>query len=365
MCGVAFHPLRSQQFPPMPVPANTLPSRPREGVKGVTLADVARIAGVSKITASRALANPDLVTEKTRAKVLEAVSETGYVQNFVAAGFKSQRTRLIACLVPTIASGSAFLPAVQAMTNAFAEAGFQVLLGQRGYDPAREEALIDAAIARRPDGIVVTGVLQSQVAREKLRRCGVPVLEAWDMTDDPIDMLVGFSHYAAGQEIANYLHGRGRRRAALITTSEPRGKARGLGFIEQAKRLGMAGPDGQVPTHCEGAPSRMGHGRSGLARLVHDYPDVDALCCSTDLVALGALIEAQAQGIAVPGQLAIVGFGDLDFAADTNPALTTLRIDNDAIGKQAASCLLQRMQGSGPANPVQDFGFAMVERGSA
>lgn len=349
----------------MPVSANTAPPRSREGIKGVTLADVARIAGVSKITASRALANPDLVTEKTRAKVLVAVRETGYVQNFVAAGFKSRRTRLIACLVPTIASGSAFLPAVQAMTDAFADAGFQVLLGQRGYDPSREEGLIDAAIARRPDGIVVTGVLQSPVAREKLRRCGVPVLEAWDMTDDPIDMLVGFSHYAAGQEIATYLHRRGRRRAALITTNEPRGKARGLGFAEQAKALGMAGPEGDIPTHIEGAPSRMGHGRTGLALLTSEHPDIDALCCSTDLVALGALIEAQAQGIEVPKRLAIVGFGDLDFAVDTNPALTTLRIDNEAIGKRAAACLLERLQGNGPVNPVQDFGFSMVERDSA
>lgn len=342
-----------------------LATRPREGVQTVTLADVAQLAGVSKITASRALANPELVTEKTRAKVLAAVRETGYVQNFVAAGFKSHRSRLIACLVPTIASGSAFLPAVQAMTDAFANAGFQVLLGQRGYDPAREEELVDAAIARRPEGIVITGVLQSASARDKLRRCGVPVLEAWDMTDDPIDMLVGFSHVAAGAAVAHYLHSRGRHRVALIGSTEPRGAARAQGFIEAARMLGMAGPDGEVPTCMEGAPSRMAHGRSGLSRLLQQHPEIDALCCSTDLVAMGALIEARATSIAIPDRLAVVGFGDLDFAADTDPPLTTLKVDNAAIGQRAADCLIERIRGQGPDQPVQDFGFAIVERDSA
>lgn len=345
------------------VPLHSPPlSRDRAPV--VTLADVAKVAGVSTITASRALANPGIVTQKTRDKVLEAMRITGYTQNFVASSFKSNRTRLIACLVPTIASGSTFMPAVQAMTKAFAEAGYQVLLGERGYDPAHEEALIEASIARRPDGIVITGILQTQEARDKLIRSGIPVLEAWDMTDQPIDMLVGFSHSEAGKSVAHYLHGKGRRNVAVIASTEPRGAARARGFIEAAQQLGITGPEGTVPTFTCGAPTRLVHGRDGLTQLLRDHPEIDAICCSTDLVALGTLIEARSRGIAIPDQLAVVGFGDLDFAADTDPPLTTVRVDSCAIGHQAAASLIERIRGVGPSQPIQDFGFSLCERGS-
>lgn len=346
------------------VPVPSTPSS-RERAPVVTLADVAKVAGVSTITASRALANPGIVTQKTRDKVLEAMRVTGYTQNFVASGFKSNRTRLIACLVPTIASGSTFMPAVQAMTRAFADAGYQVLLGERGYDPELEEALIDASIARRPEGIVVTGTLQAQQARDKLIRSGIPVLEAWDMTDQPIDMLVGFSHRDAGKAVAQYLHGKGRRQVAVIASTEPRGAARARGFIEAAQQLGIAGSDGIVPTFTCGAPTRLVHGREGLTQLLRAHPGIDAICCSTDLVALGVLIDARSKGISIPDQIAVVGFGDLDFASDTDPPLTTVRIDNSAIGQQAAACLMERIRGEGPLQPIQDFGFSICERGSA
>ncbi|KAF1046098.1 LacI family DNA-binding transcriptional regulator [Xylophilus sp.] len=333
--------------------------------ESITLVDVARVAGVSKITASRALSNPALVTPETRQRVHDAVRATGYVPNLVAGGLKSNRSRLIACVVPTISSGSAFLSAVQAMSATLAAAGYQVMLGEKGYDPAREEALVDAVIARRPDGIVVVGVMQSEAARERLRATGLPVVEAWDMTDAPIDMVVGFSHEAAGEAIASYLHAQGRRRLALITASEPRAVLRARGFQAGARRLGLVqGTEDGLPAYQGGAPSRMRHGREGLAALLQRHPEIDAVYCASDLIAVGALMEAGLQGIAVPQRMAVVGFGDLDFAADTVPALTTLRVDSAVIGRAAAHAILARMDGTGPDEPVRDFGFQMVVRDS-
>src|SRR6218665_454490 len=161
--------------------------------KNPTLADVARVAGVSTITASRALANPGLVSAKTIARVREAVEATGYIPNLLAGGLKSMRSMTVACLVPAI-SVAQFLPTVQALTDALAAAGYQVVIGQTGYDHAREDALIDTMIARRPDGIVVAGLVHSAAARQKLRRIGIPLVETWDLTEQPVDMLVGFSH---------------------------------------------------------------------------------------------------------------------------------------------------------------------------
>ena len=337
----------------------------RRGTGGVTLADVASLAGVSTITASRALSNPTLVNPATRARVHEAVHNSGYIPNYLAGGLKSKRSRLIACLVPTIASGSAFLVAVHAMSEAFGGAGYQVLLGERGYDVSREETLVESVIARRPDGIVLTGVMQSEAARRRLSTTGIPVVETWDMTDAPIDLLVGFSHENVGRTIAQYLYRRGRRRLGVISSTEPRGAARARGFAEAVVALGLAPSVTDVPTHTIGAPTQLIHGRAGVASLLAAHPTLDAISCATDLVALGALIEARIRGICVPDDLAIVGFGDLDFAVDVDPPLTTVRIDGADIGRRVAALLMARIDGRRISRRITDVGFQLIERTSA
>ncbi|GAB3079700.1 LacI family DNA-binding transcriptional regulator [Bordetella muralis] len=332
---------------------------------GVTLTDVARQAGVSVMTASRALNQPHLVSDDTRQQVLEAVANSGYVPNLHAAGLRSKRTRMIALMVPSIASGSAFLLAVHAMTEILVEAGYQVMLSERGYDRSRDDMVLDSVIARRPDGIVLTGLMESPRARQRLTASGIPVVETWEMTDTPIDMLVGFSHYDVGVAIARYFHEQGRRRVASIAATEARTAARFHGFADEALRLGIAGRHLQ-----EGSsfviepPSQLGHGRSGLVCALEGDPDVDAIFSATDMVALGTLMEAQMRGLRVPEDLAVVGFGDFDFACNVTPALTTVRVDHEDIGRRTASMLINRIEGIAPDNPIQDVGFKLVQRES-
>lgn len=353
------------QAPKSTPPNDSAVEGPARGRVSITLADVARVAGISTITASRALNNPNLVTTETQRRVREAVEAVGYVPNLIAGSMRSNRTRLIACLVPTIASGSAFLVAVHAMTEAFTAAGYQVMLGERGYDTSREEQLVEAVVARRPDGIVVTGVMLSEAARLRLRNACIPIVETWDMTETPIDMVVGFSHVQAGTAIAEYLHAKGYKRVGMLTTSEPRGEKRAKGFSDAAKRLKLVKPGTEVPTFTGEAPSRMKHGREGLAYLLAHHPELDAVYCASDLVALGALIEARARGLEVPRQIAVMGFGDLDFAPDTDPPLTTVHVDGEAIGRQAAARIMGRLAGESALPAVLDLGFSMVARDSA
>ena len=136
------------------------PKRSRRGSGAVTLHDVARLAGVAPITASRALKSPGQVSEEVRKKVVDAVARTGYVPNLLAGGLASTRSRLVAAVVPTI-SGLVFLETVQSLTEALAEQGYQLMLGQAGYSGKREDALLEAIIGRRPDGIVLTGIMHS------------------------------------------------------------------------------------------------------------------------------------------------------------------------------------------------------------
>jgi LacI family gluconate utilization system Gnt-I transcriptional repressor len=319
---------------------------------------VARIAGVSPITVSRALNTPDQVSPETLARVQEAVSRTGYVPNRVAGGLASSRNRLVAAIVPTIASPM-FLETVHALTDALAAEGYQVMLGESGYDGTREDALLDAIIGRRPDGVVLTGVMHSPEGRRRLAAAGVPVVETWDLTPTPIDMLAGFSHEKVGAATAEYLHARGARRLAMISADDHRAGLRWQGFSEAAARLGL----GKVPVRP--VHTTIGDGRVALAALLERHPRPDAIYCSSDVLALGALIEARAKGIRVPGDLRLFGFGDLDFAAHADPALSTVRVDGTAIGRQAARFIIDRLDGRDPGPRVRDIGFAIVERASA
>ena len=338
-----------------PAPAR----RTRRGSGAVTLHDVAKLAGVAPITASRALNTPQQVSPEVRQKVGDAVARTGYVPNLLAGGLASRRSRLVAAVVPTI-SGPVFLETIQALTEGLAERGYQLMLGQSGYSGSREDPLLEAIIGRRPDGIVLTGILHSTEGRRRLLAAGIPVVETWDLTPTPIDMLVGFSHEAVGRAVARFLHAKGRRRLAVVTGDDERARRRTSAFQAAAQELGMATPAAAVVA----APTTLKSGRQGLAELLRDSPDIDAVFCSSDLLALGVMTEARVKGIDVPGQLAVVGFGDLEFAADVDPALTTVHIKGAAIGQQAARFIVDRAEGREVEQRVIDIGFSIVERQS-
>src|SRR5262245_13428281 len=253
--------------------------RPRRGTGRITLADVAKLAGVSAITASRALNTPDQVSADALQRVRDAVERTGYVPNMLAGGLASTRSRLVAAVVPTIA-GPVFLETIQALTDALADSGYQLMLGQSGYANSREDALLDAIIGRRPDGIVLTGIMHSAGGRRRLLAAGIPVVETWDLTPTPIDMLVGFSHEKVEAPVAEYLHARRRRRLAISAAADPRAGLRREGFVQAAGRVGAD----ELSTCVVPAPSTLGHGRAGLADLLAREPGIDAVFCSSDIL---------------------------------------------------------------------------------
>ncbi|HSV82811.1 MAG TPA: LacI family DNA-binding transcriptional regulator [Ramlibacter sp.] len=324
-------------------------------LRAATLHDVAREAGVSLITASRALSNPKLVSESTIERVREAARRTGYIPNLLAGGLKSKRSMTVAGLVPII-SVPQFLPTVQALTEALDAQGYQLILGQSGYDHAREEKLIATMMGRRPDGIVVTGLVHSARAREQLQRLGLPVVETWDLSERPVDMLVGFSHLKVGSAVAGFFLSRGWQRVGIATGDDDRAQQRREGF------LAAIGSD--VPTATVPAPSNLALGRRALAELLQQDPQLRAVCCSSDGLAQGVLVEAQARGLRVPEDLAVCGFGDADFAAHLRPSLTTVHVDGPQIGRLAAQLIIDRCNGRTVEHPIIDLGFRIVERES-
>ena len=351
---------RAARTPDAPAPAAALPAtaaRARSGT--VTLGDVAKLAGVSPITVSRVVNRPELVTPTTRQRVQGVIARTGYLPNLLAGGLRSARSRVVAAIVSTV-SHSIFVDTIQALTDRLAEADYQVLLGLTGYPSARHDHLLRALLSRRPDAVFLIGITRAPERRQRFLAAGVPIVETWDYTPTPMDMLVGFSHAAVGRAVAAHFVQRGYRRIAVVSADDERSTVRRESFVAELAARGVS----PVRGHVVPAPSTFRAGRPALARLLASGPVPGAVFCSSDTLAHGVLVEAAARGIAVPRDLAVMGFGDLDFAAATVPSLSTVRIDRAGIGRQAAEMLLARMAGATPARAVVDVGFELVERES-
>jgi LacI family gluconate utilization system Gnt-I transcriptional repressor len=323
----------------------------------IRLADVARRAGVSVITASRALRLPGKVAPETRARVSEAVAALGYVPNLVAGALASARTRNVALLVPTIAS-SIFAGTINGLSDALEAEGYAIIMAQSGYDFSREERALAALLGRRPEALVMVGSPATAAASAMLRRAaaeGTVVVETWDLPRDPVGAAVGFDNHEAGLAVAAHFASTDRRYLAFVGGPDARAEARWRGFLAGARKARLATPKRVVLP----APAAMDDAAACAPGLV--LSAADAVFAATDVHAAALLGAFRAAGRRVPQDVAVVGLGDLDIARHATPPLSTVRIDGAAIGRRAAAMILA---GPGAARVV-DVGFVLVQRGTS
>jgi LacI family gluconate utilization system Gnt-I transcriptional repressor len=335
-----------------------LTSRARGPFASVKITDVAALAGVAPMTVSRVLNTPDRVSAVTAARVRAAIEELGYVPNLIAGGLSSRRSRMIAAVVPTIASPM-FNEPVRTFTETFGAAGYHVMLALSGYGEGGEDSLIRAVLARRPDGLLLTGARRSPAIQALLADARVPVVEIWDTSDQPTDVLVGFDHEALGAAVADFFIADGHTHFAILSARDPRAGARRTGFVSRVHDCGLT----VVAEKILNAPSLIEDGRQGLRDIAPMLAARTALFGSSDLVAFGAITEARMRGIDVPGRLAVCGFGDFELSRGSEPGFTTVRVDGAEIGRIAAEQLLARINGAAAPGRVL-LPFTIIPRGS-
>lgn len=327
------------------------------------MSDVAREAGVSLVTVSRAINTPAKLAPDTLAAVRAAIERLGYVPNLMAGSLASNRSRIVAAIVPTI-SNLVFSETLESLARTLADGGYQLLLGQSAYRHQEEAALVDTFLGRRVDGLVLTGVAQPASLRLKLRRAGLPVVQTWDLaaagSEAPVDMLVGFSNIDAGRAAAKHLLTRGYRALAFIGAEEERSRLRLEGFRAEAVAAGA----GEVPAELIRPPVQIDDAGPRLAQLLMRRPDITAVFCNNDLLAAGLLFECRQRGWDVPGRIAVMGFGDMPIARAASPRLSTVRIRRGEMGERAGQMLLARLAGEDPGARLVDIGFEVIERSS-
>lgn len=326
-------------MPPKAIAAPDPEARPPG--RTVRITDVAAAAGVSAITVSRALNTPDRLSKATLRRVLSAVDRLGYVPNLMAGALASRRSRMIVAIVPTIATPM-YAEALQAFTNEMSQSGYHVVLGLGGFDPRDEEQLIITLLGRQPDGLLLVGSVQGAEVKRRLAEAGIPTVEIWGDASPRADLQVGFSHAGVGEAVANHLCDLGYRSFAIVSSDDIRAMERLDGFRRVVDRRG-----GRLAVQrLMAPPSTIMEGRRSLAPLLRALPKGGAVFCSSDLLAAGLLIEAGVSGVAIPTDLAICGFGDLELGQAMKPALTTVSVDGAEMGQLAARCMIDHLAGN-------------------
>lgn len=338
-----------------------VPSR-RRATGRVTLADVARAAGVSPITVSRALRGERAVDQQLVERVQAAADQLGYVPDPAARALASRHGSHVAVLIPLL-SNALFVDLIEAVQRALRPAGFQILIGITHYDEAEEEQLLREQLLHRPAGVIVTGLERSAAARELIARSGVPCVHVMEAAAAAGTYCVGFSQQAAGAAVTRHLLARGRRHIAFAAAQlDARTLQRREGWRQA---LAEAGLTGAAPEILDPSPSSLGLGGQMLAQIRAHHPEVDAIFFCNDDLAQGALLAALRLGVRVPEDLAVVGFNDLTGSDQMLPPLSTVRTPRSAIGDEAARMLLALMRGERVDTPQRDLGFELVVRASS
>lgn len=322
----------------------------------VTMRDIAKEAGVSPMTVSRALKSDGSVNEKTRRAVKDVAEKLGYVYDTTAQAFRAQRSGFLALTLPSINNAN-FATTHKALTASLAETDLQLLLGITNYDIRREEQMVRQLLARRPDAMILTGGTHTDTTRRLIEAASIPVFEIWDVPDQPLGHVIGFSNSDAMALMVEHLASKGRRKLGFVGASpdtDARGHERRVGTIRAARALAL--PE-VVDIQLGPAPVTMSSGAALATHHAETLRDLDAIVCVSDPVAFGAVMSLESLGLRVPQDIAVTGFGDFEISRISRPSITTLDVGAEQIGALTGKLARQVLLG----NEAEDYVFQALK----
>lgn len=326
-----------------------------------TLNDVAKAAGVSTATVSRCLNSPERVIEKTRERVMHAVESLGYTPNFAARVMAAKRSFTIGAIIPTM-DNAIFARGLQEFQDQLRESGYTLLVSSSAYDPKVEHEQIRTLVARGADGLLLIGHARDAEVYAYLEKHQIPSLVAWSYDPHMHPPSVGFGNAAAMGELAQSVISVGHRRIAMIsgiTQGNDRAQARVEGV---RKAMADNGLDANALTLIETA-YEIDKGAEAFSQLMTQSPRPTVVMCGNDVLAVGALRQADKLGIQIPEQVSVTGFDDIELAEIVTPALTTVHVPHREMGRKAARELIAMVEGKSEGRSLC-IDTRLVNRGS-
>jgi LacI family gluconate utilization system Gnt-I transcriptional repressor len=335
---------------------------PRQRATGrITLADVAAAAGVSAMTASRALSGKRAVDPVLVERVRAVAEKLGYVPDPAARALASHRSNHVAVLIPLL-SNELFVTLLEAVQLGLRREGFQTFISVTHYNPAEEEQLLREQLMHRPAGLLVTGFDRTPAAQKLIESSGVPCVYLMETSTRTDVYSVGFSQEDAAYDMTRHLLAKGRKRIAFAAAQlDPRTLQRLNGWRKALTEAGLYAP---TLEWMNPAPSSMELGGVMFEQIMGQQPPLDAIFFCNDDLAQGALLTANRLGVEVPARVAIAGFNDLRGSDLMNPPLTTVHTPLDKVGEASATMLLKLMREEPVETHSLDLGYSLVPRQS-
>jgi LacI family gluconate utilization system Gnt-I transcriptional repressor len=336
------------------------------GKKGATqitsMKDVAQLAGVSAMTVSRAMRNPDSVSPAVLKSVQRAIAKSGYVPNRVAGNLSSNRTSVVALIIPSLRN-ALYAETIKGISDVLSRNNLHLMISDSGLDLQEEEKLVAEYVAQRVCGVILHNTKHTPRTIDMLRKSATACVETGNLTSTPIDMVVSYSNHAAGKAMAEHLLGLGYRRfafASLPVASSERLRQRRNGFLAGLRRAGIEIDPALLLEVDPGLES----GAQALADVIARAPRTQAVFFAGDVLAAGAIFECQRRGLEVPKRIAIAASDDNDLMQNMVPPITTVAFPRYEIGVRSAEMIVARGADEPVGAPRVDLGFSVIQRGS-
>ena len=327
-------------------------------INKVSLSQVAREAGVSKMTASRVLRSEGGYSEKTRVKVMAKVDELGYLPNRLATVFAGDKTStFVGVSIPDLGN-EVFAQVLEGIDRKLGALGHQSVLGLTQHTMQEEENWIRTVLSWQPAGLILTGRYHSPAAIEMLRNSGIPIVEIWDLNSSPLDISVGINHFDAGFDMGRYLVGCGYKRIGYVGTSHDTANAASTrldGFCKAVE-----GGGGTVERQlCLHDTATYYPGFYGTEQLLGGASGIECIYYQNDAMAFGGLQYCESKGMTIPEDIGIAGWGDLPIASVMGKRLTSMHVPHLKLGQAAAEMMLARLSDE-PVETCRDIGFRLI-----
>lgn len=320
--------------------------------KRPTLQDIAIHLGITKMTVSRYLRNPNTVAASTRQKIAMAIEEFGYIPNRAPDILSNAKSRAIGVLVPSL-TNQVFADVIKGIEMITDNAGYQTMLAHYGYSESKEEQRIESLLSYNVDGLILSENHHTERTRKMLEIANIPVIEIMDCSEVRIQQAIGFDNVSAAQSMVETMINRGYRHIVYFSARmDKRTKLKMQGYEQAMKRHGLE-PHSLITE----VPSSFSLGSEQLRQTLEKYPETNGIFCTNDDLAIGAIFECQRLGIRIPQEMAIAGFHGHDVGQSMTPQLATVVTPRLEIGQRAAQELLDRLSDLPQTSSLINLGY--------
>lgn len=327
--------------------------------KRPVLQDVADRVGITKMTVSRFLRNPDQVSAALQVKIAAALDELGYIPNRAPDILSNSTSRAIGVLLPSL-TNQVFAEVLRGIENVIDAYGYQTMLAHYGYKPELEEERLESMLSWNIDGLILTERSHTPRTLKMIEVAGIPVVELMDSVSPCLDIAVGFDNFEAARQMTAAIISRGHRHVAYLGARlDERTVIKKRGYEQAMQDAGLVPYSVMVEQS-----SSYSTGIELFRQAKREYPELDSIFCTNDDLAIGAAFECQRQGLSIPQDIAIAGFHGHDIGQVMEPRLASVLTPRERMGRIGAERLLARIRGEEVTPKLLDLGFTLSPGGS-